>query len=113
MSGAFTDSIVRLRAPLIVDKYGNASVRDWANAVRTAVGNASVQPDNSIEETGDRSSVVTGWRLFTRTGTDLDLLATDRVEFSGMTLETDGEVGRYRFGGRVHHIEARLKRVTG
>lgn len=113
MSAAYTDSIVRLRAPLIADKYGNTSLRDWANASRLAVGNVSVQPDASQEETGDRNSVATGWRLFTRRGVDLDLLSTDRVEFGGMTLEADGEIGRYRFSGRVHHVEARLKRVTG
>lgn len=113
MIGAFGEAVTRVRAPLVPDKYGNAAVRDWANAERTAVTGLSIQPDSTAEETGDRSSVVTGWRLFTDTGTDLDLLPTDRVEFDGMTLEVDGKIGRFRFGGRVDHVEARLKEVTG
>jgi hypothetical protein len=43
---------------------------------------------------------------------DADILPTDRVEAYGMTLEVDGEVARFRLGGRVHHVEVRLKRVT-
>jgi hypothetical protein len=44
---------------------------------------------------------------------DADILPTDRIEVYGMTLEVDGEIGRYRTGGRVHHVEVRLKKVTG
>ena len=110
----FGDSVVIVRAGYRVDKYGNeSSERDWANAVRTPVTGVSVQPDVSEEETGDRRTVTTGWRLFTPMGRDLDLLPTDRVEYDGMTLEVDGEVARFRVGGRVHHVEARLKRVIG
>lgn len=108
----FNDTITRVRAPLIADKYG-APRRDWANAVRTVVDEVSVQPDTSAETTGDRSAVVTGWRVFTTRGADIDLLSTDRVEIDGLTLEVDGEVARYRIAGRVHHVEVRLRRVTG
>lgn len=114
MSALYGDAVTILRAGYLVDAYGNpSSQRDWAHAVRTPVSGVSVQPDVSTEATGDRGTIVTGWRLFTPKGRDLDLLATDRVEFGGMTLEVDGEVARYRMGGRVHHVEARLKRVTG
>lgn len=103
-----------LRAPLVVDPYGNPSIeRDWASATTTTYAGVSVQPDTSTEAVGDRPVVVTGWRLATPRGSDIDLLATDRVTYDGMTLEVDGEVARYFLGGRVHHVEARLKRVTG
>lgn len=114
MKPLFADTITVVRAEYVTDKYGNpTSERDWENATRSVVGGVSVQPDASTEATGDRGTIITGWRLFTPRGRDLDLLATDRVEFDGMTLEVDGEIGRYRMAGRVHHIEARLKKVTG
>jgi hypothetical protein len=72
-----------------------------------------VQPDSSSEDTGDRPTVITGWRLITPKGRDFPALATDRVEWDGLTLQVDGKVGRFRVGGRLHHVEARLKEVTG
>lgn len=114
MNPLFADTVTVLRAEYRTDKYGNpTSVLDWENATRTVVSGVSVQPDSSTEATGDRNTVITGWRLFTPKGRDIDLLPTDRVEFDGMTLEVDGEVGRFRMAGRVHHVEARLRRVVG
>ncbi|AVO22266.1 head-to-tail connector complex protein [Streptomyces phage Nesbitt] len=111
---AYMDSAVRVRAPLVTDKYGNTTTeRDWTKAVRTPITGVSVQPDGSSETDGDRELVITGWKLYTPRGRDLDLVKTDRVEWDGMTLEVDGEVARWRLGGRVHHVEIRLKRVTG
>lgn len=113
MSMLFTDVVTLVRAPLIEDKYGNATTqRDWANAARTVYASVSVQPDVSTEETGDRATVISGWQLRTPKGRDFPALPTDRVEYDGMTLEVDGEVGRYRMGGRIHHVELRLKRVS-
>ncbi|WP_158756585.1 hypothetical protein [Streptomyces sp. NRRL S-475] len=110
----YADTVTRVRAPYKVDKYGNTSTeRDWTKAERTALSDVSFQPDSSTENTGDRGSVVTGYRLFTPRGRDVDLLPTDRVEAFGMTLEVDGEIARYRVGGRIHHVEARFKKVTG
>lgn len=112
MSALTADSVVILRAAYVVDKYGNpSSVRDWANATRTTVSRVSVQPYTQNEEIGDRTATITQWRLFTRSS--IDLLATDRIEYDGMTLEVEGEVGRWRFAGRVHHVEAQLRRVSG
>ncbi|MCR8576468.1 hypothetical protein [Streptomyces sp. Isolate_219] len=114
MSLLTMQSVVVLRAPLVVDPYGNPSTeRDWGNATSTPYDGVSVQPDASTEATGDRATIVTGWRLFTDRWVDIDLLPTDRVQYDGMTLEVDGEVARYHRGGRTHHVEARLKRVVG
>ncbi|MFD5308186.1 hypothetical protein [Streptomyces ardesiacus] len=111
---AYLDSAVRLRAPLVTNKYGDTTTdRDWSRAERYQITDVSIQPDGSSETNGDRELVLTGWKLYTRRGRDLDLVKTDRVEWDGMTLEVDGEVARWRWGGRVHHVEIRLKRVTG
>jgi hypothetical protein len=114
MSLLTADAATVLRAPYVTDKYGNTTTqRDWANAVRSPLNGVSFQPDASTEATGDRGSVVTGYRLITRRGMDADILPTDRIEVYGMTLEVDGEIGRYRTGGRIHHVEVRLKKVSG
>jgi hypothetical protein len=114
MSLAYRDMVVRLRAPLKVDKYGNATtVRDWSLAERMPVTGVEVQPDGSSETNGDRELVITGWKIYTPRGRDLDLIKTDRVEYDGMTLEVDGEIGRHKLRGRVHHVEVRVRRVTG
>jgi hypothetical protein len=114
VSNLFGETVTLVRAPFKVDKYGNTtSERDWASATRTPYPGLMVQPDGSTEATGDRPSVITGWRLITPKARDFPALATDRVEWDGLTLAVDGEVGRFRVGGRLHHVEARLKRVSG
>ncbi|WAL73108.1 hypothetical protein OU787_17305 [Kitasatospora sp. YST-16] len=114
MSVLFAQSVVIVRAPFLVDRYGNETMeRDWSRAVRRTVRGLSVQPDSSTEADGDRPSVVTGWRVTTRRGTDLDLIPGDRVEFDSRLLETDGLVARWTVRGRLHHAEARLVEVVG
>lgn len=114
MSALYGETVTLVRAPFKVDKYGNTTTeRDWANATRTPYAGLMVQPDTSSEAAGDRPSVITGWRLITPKGRDFPALATDRVEWEGLMLELDGEVGRFRVGGRLHHVEARLRKVSG
>lgn len=115
MSLLYSDSATRLRAPFVTDPYGNPStVRDWGSASELPLVGIALQPDFSTEDDGDRSTVMTGWRLFTPRGRDLDLLPGDRILLqSGVTTEVEGEVGRFTLRGGVHHIEARLRRVDG
>ncbi|MET7429636.1 hypothetical protein ABZT16_11640 [Streptomyces flaveolus] len=116
MSLLFYQSFVRVRAPLVEDRYHNKK-RDWDNAQRTTVTGVNIQPAGvpvrSDEDTADRQTTVTTWTLQTPEGVDLDLLETDRIEVDGLTLEVDGKVGRWPdpFGPGVHHVEARLKEV--
>ncbi|MFJ4960990.1 hypothetical protein ACIP6P_00725 [Streptomyces sp. NPDC088729] len=114
MSALYGETVTLVRAPLKVDKYGNATTeRDWSAAERWSYYGLMVQPDTSAEVTGDRPTVITGWRLITPKGVPFPALPTDRVEWDGLTLSVDGEVGRFRVRGRLHHVEARLKRVSG
>ncbi|MEW2635765.1 hypothetical protein AB0903_30030 [Streptomyces sp. NPDC048389] len=106
--------MVVIRAPYVVDRYGNTtSERDWTSATRTTVRRVAVQPNATSENDGDRPVVVTGWRLVTRRGRDIDLAPGDRVVALGRVLETDGDVARWITAGRHHHTEAQLKEVTG
>lgn len=116
MTLLFHQTVVRVRAPMVRDRYGNEQ-RDWASADRLTVTRVNIQPagtpPRSDEDTQDRQTTVTAWTLQTAEGADVDLLETDRVEYDGMTLEVDGKVGRWPdpFGPGVHHVEARLKEV--
>ncbi|MFE4609996.1 hypothetical protein ACFRK5_16855 [Streptomyces niveus] len=110
----YTQTVVILRAPFVVDRYGNTtSERDWSSAIRTTVRRVSVQPDATSEDDGDRPAVTSGLRLITRRGVDVDLIPGDRVVAMGRLLDTDGEPARYVVAGRHHHTEARLKEVAG
>lgn len=111
----YLQTVVVVRPGVLVDRYNNEKP-DWGAATRTTVAGVNVQPATvpvqSTEHTRDRQTTVTGWRLFTPRGMDLDLRETDRVEVDGMVLEVDGKVGRWPApGGGVHHIEAELKEI--
>jgi hypothetical protein len=111
----YPETVVRLRAPMVENRYG-AQVRDWSNAAELTVSGVQVQPSSSEEpsEVG-RSSVVTHMRLLTPIGTDLDLVATDRIRWADVVWAVDGEVARHKrpSTGAVHHVEAMLTRVAG
>jgi hypothetical protein len=109
----YLQSITIVRPGTGTDEYGNERP-DWgAGASRLPVSGVNVQPSGgSTEDTDDRQVTVTGWRLYTPRGMDVDLRETDRVEFDGMTLQVIGKVARWPApGGGVHHIEADLREV--
>lgn len=116
MSLLHTQGVVIVRAGEFTDRYGNTKP-DWGTgATRTPVSGVNVQPasspSSSDEHIDDRQTTVTRWDFFTDRGVDVDLLATDRVEFDGMKLRVDGKVGRWPApGGGVHHVEATLVEV--
>jgi hypothetical protein len=109
----YEQSITIVRPGSAQDEYGNEK-DDWgAGADRITVDGVNVQPmGGSSEDTDDRQVVVTGWRLFTPRGMDLDLRETDRVEAWGTTMQVIGKVARWPApGGGVHHVEADLQEV--
>ncbi|WP_394621298.1 hypothetical protein JNUCC0626_20035 [Lentzea sp. JNUCC 0626] len=113
----FTSSITVLRAPLLVDRY-NSERPDWKQATRTRVTGVSVQPTATTETTTEpRDQVVTGWRVYSRAGVDLDVRHTDRVELeNGTVCEVVGEIARWPHPirpGLVHHVEFDIQRVRG
>jgi len=93
MSVLAVDSVTVVRAPLVTDRYGG-KIRDWPTATRTAYAGVSVQPAGSTEDVRDREHISNRFTLFTSRGFDIDLLATDRVEWNGLTLQVDGGVDR-------------------
>lgn len=114
MSILYRQSVTIVRPGTTTDEYHNERP-DWgAGATRIPVTGVNVQPfGGSAEDTDDRQVTVTGWRLYTPRGRDVDLRETDRIEFDGMTLQVTGKVARWPApGGGVHHIEADLREVS-
>jgi hypothetical protein len=110
----YLQDIVIVRPGVVEDDYGNEQ-EDWgAAATRIPVSGVNVQPNGgSTEDTEDRQVTVTGWRLYTPRGMDIDLRETDRVEAWGTTMQVIGKVGRWPApGGGVHHVEADLREVA-
>lgn len=110
----YQQTIVIVRPGRVEDEYGNEQ-DDWGDtATRIPVSGVNVQPNGgSTEDTEDRQVTVTGWRLYTPRGMDLDLRETDRVEAWGTTMQVAGKVARWPApGGGVHHVEADLREVA-
>jgi len=113
MSAGLDDLVDITRAPLVPDPYHADGRRDWANAVTVATDvPASVQPQSSTEETTDRQTTVTTWKVFLPAGTDV--VETDRIIGpDGTALEVLGDAGRWRYGGAEHHLELTCRHITG
>ncbi|MGC9544023.1 hypothetical protein [Streptomyces sp. UG1] len=76
------------------------------------VTGTSMQPASSVETIDGGEQVVSLWDWFVPPGTDVR--ATDQVKFRGQTYDVDGDpqpLDDER--GRPHHIEVRLRIVTG
>lgn len=108
----YLQRITILRATSQADEYGNERP-NWGDPLRIPVAGVNVQPSGgSTEDTDDRQLTVTGWRLYTPRGMDLDLRETDRIEAEGTVMQVVGKVARWPApGGGVHHIEADLREV--
>jgi hypothetical protein len=110
----YLQRIVIVRSAKTEDEYGNEQ-DDWGvEATRITVSGVNVQPSGgSTEDTEDKQVTVTGWRLYTPRGMDIDLRETDRVEAWGTTMQVIGKVARWPApGGGVHHVEADLREVA-
>ncbi|MGX1129894.1 hypothetical protein RKD49_002084 [Streptomyces glaucescens] len=110
----YEQDIVIIRPAKVEDEYGNER-DDWGDAaIRILVSGVNVQPNGgSTEDTEDKQVTVTGWRLYTPRGMDVDLRETDRVAAWGTTMQVVGKVARWPApGGGVHHVEADLQEVA-
>lgn len=108
----FTETITRLRGDVGAEEYGNTQI-DWSDPDE-ATYPGEIQPESnaqsSVEVLTAGQRTTTRWRGFTVAGADIK--ATDRLVHLGVTYEVDGEVERHRTGGREHHVEFKLLKVT-
>lgn len=105
-----TDRVTVVHAGVITDAYNNL-IRDWAHATRTEV-RAVVQARSTTEVTAGRDQTVTTYRCFLPDGTPVT--AQDRLEWSGVVLEVDGEPSLLKGPmPALDHIEVIGKVVSG
>ena len=107
------ETVTRLRAPLVADRYGNL-VPDWDNPDRLDIPDCGVAPRTSDEETEQgRQGVIVGITVYAPPGTDI--LPSDRMEVRGEVWEVVGEVADWRspYTGWHPGIVVNLRRVEG
>ena len=108
----FRDTGTRLRGVTVPGDYGNPATFDWTEGTLNKLDlRCEMQPESSDENIIQQDRTVSRWRLFLPAGADMT--AKDRWRFLGVDYEVDGEVQSWRVHGSVHHIEARLVRVSG
>lgn len=105
----YWDHIEALRAPTTQDPYSGNETRDWANAAATPL-RADVQPQSTTESTDRRQLVIDRWTVICPPA---DVSATDRIRWEGLDYEVDGEVGRFKRHGQLHHLEFTIRHLTG
>lgn len=104
--------LVRLRAPLVADRYGN-QVRDWSQASRTTVyGRMETEERRAEEDDSDRTQLEARGVCFLQP--DTDILGTDRLEDSaGVRYEVIGQISTQSTPRGPHHLEARVTSLEG
>lgn len=109
----FRETVVRLRAPYVVDEYGNeASSRDWDLATSLDISPCSVQPMVGSEVLEDRDASVNRWIIYAPSGADIK--PTDRVIHSGITYEVKSDIRRWpSASGGLDNTQLELERVDG
>lgn len=110
------DTGTRLRGVTVAGDYGNPATIDFTEATLNKLDLAcEFQPlpprITGAEDVVQQDRTVTRWNLFLPPGADMT--AKDRWRFNGVDYEVDGEVQPWRRGGREHHVEARVIRVSG
>lgn len=98
-----------VRAAASVDRYNDVSA-DWSSATRTVV-HGRLQQTDTVEVAVGRDTVIADWVLFLPAGTDV--LPSDRVEVDGATFEVVGLPNVAHTPRGPHHVEARLRSITG
>jgi len=103
-----SDSFIRLRAPMVTSQRdGVSEYRDWDNATQLVVPNVMVQPFKMAEKLNfevsfNREFVRTAYRFLLEG--DFDILPTDKVIWSGSTMEVFGHKQTWkRFNGYIFY----------
>jgi hypothetical protein len=110
----FTDTVTVLRAGTTVDRYGD-TVLDWDNPTETEVEHCKVNPAAGQDDPGrldDRAGLTKRWVM--SAPRHVDIRSTDRIRWSGIDFEIEGEVLPWDspYGG-ASHLLIQLVRVEG
>lgn len=84
-----TQSVVRLRAGVVTDGYGD-DVADWSSPTSQTISGCLLTPVQGGEFLQARDAVVTRWQWFGPA--DADVTSADRLQYADATYEVDGSV---------------------
>lgn len=90
------NTIIIVRAPLVIDNRDNTKWRDWDNATETTVRNCMVEPFPLAEKLNfeigrDREFAQSAVRIYMPA--DTDIIYTDRLLHDGYTWQVLGHPG--------------------
>lgn len=104
-----TQTVTRLRPAYVDDGHGNM-VPDWGAPDELPITWCSVQPGVSQEDRVNRDASLIAFTVWA--SGDVDVTATDRVEYNGTIFEVDGEPERWQVGF-LNHTKFFLKWWVG
>ena len=92
------ETVVILRAGVVVDPYSLEEVLDWSDPTETPVLTVALpEPRPSGEPVQDaRNAVTSGWTLYVPT--DTDATSQDRVRVRGIVYGIEGEPASWPLG---------------
>lgn len=103
-------TIVRISEGPAADEYGNPKPGEAGRS--TLKGR--LEPARGEELTADRQTAIGEWRLYLGPDADGLIDTSDRVEADGLVFEVSEPPARFTDArGRVHHLEVRLRHITG
>lgn len=101
------DSIVRLRAPLVMDH--GSPVANWDDASEVVLDDWLLQPGASLEDLTNRQGVSIEWTAYGPY--DADVIASDRIRLPSGDYSVIGEPERWKSPtGRLNAIKVLLQR---
>ena len=108
----YTDTVTRLRAPLVDDGHGNMT-ENWDEPASADIWGCRVQPLSSAEVLEHRQAgLEVTKRLLAPYASGV--LSTDRIVFAGVTYEVGDDPANHRSpSGAAAHDEILLRRFDG
>lgn len=109
------DTVTRLRAPNITGPDGATIPGSWSTVTEGQLLKvdypAEFQPLGSTEDVVAQQRTESTHKVFMPA--DADVLATDRIRYLGIDYQVDGQPEAWSPGGRKHHMEVLVFRVSG
>jgi hypothetical protein len=117
----FNQTVYRDRYTVYATDQQQNREPDWQNDVDTVrydhcAVNATVSTE-SHNSYDPRDQVVTGYKVLSRRGSDMDVTVRDRIRWAGQVWEVSAEPDRWPHPTRgrdaVHHVEIDIQKVRG
>lgn len=109
------DTVTRLRAPDVTGPDGATIPGSWSTVTEGQLLKvdypAEFQPLGSTEDVVAQQRTESTHKVFLPA--EADVTATDRIRYLGIDYQVDGQPEAWGRGGRKHHMEVLVFRVSG